>query len=261
MQSSRRRRGGMSRNRDGHREKPPRRREKGGTGWSKVIEALKPRLFLSPSLLKPFERERERGRIAPSRKVGCERGRRRTIKTDRSREREREKEGQVAGGVRQKSEEKTEGWREKEAWVSPPRSVAAERDHACIKERERRLGGCRRKGGEKEETKGDRVWAAISPSNGARNKTKERSVELKHNKAGLREDRRRKRSRRRRRWRREIKKRGNNGARDRVAVSLSFPIPFSFPRARLPNYLSLPPSFCPSTTTTPRTLAPSRTDR
>lgn len=40
--------------------------------------------------------------------------------------------------------------------------------------------------------------------------------------------------------------------RGRVAVSLSFPIPFSFPRARLPNYLSLPPSFCPSTTTTPR---------
>lgn len=41
----------------------------------------------------------------------------RTIKTDRSRVREREKEteGQVPGGIRQKSEEKTEGWREKEA--------------------------------------------------------------------------------------------------------------------------------------------------
>ena len=217
----------------------------------------------SPSFSLPLETFRRRERKRENRAESKSRVWKREEEDDKNRSfsREREKEGQVAGGVRQKSEEKTEGWREKEAWVSPPRSVAAERDHACIKERERRLGGCRRKGGEKEETKGDRVWAAISPSNGARNKTKERNVELNHNKAGVREDRRRKRRRRRRRWRREIKKRGNNGARDRVAVSLSFPIPFSFPRARLPNYLSVPPSFCPSTTTTPRTLAPSRTDR
>lgn len=90
------------------------------------VKTASPSHFLPPlpqhETFQQRKREKERGRrrIAPSRKVGGQgvkggERRRRTIKTDRFRERERETEGQVPGGVRQKSEEKTEGWREKEA--------------------------------------------------------------------------------------------------------------------------------------------------
>lgn len=83
------------------------------------VKTASPSHFLPPPgrNLSEKERDRENRAESKSRRTGCERRREDDKNRSFSREREREKEteGQVPGGVRQKSEEKTEGWREKEA--------------------------------------------------------------------------------------------------------------------------------------------------
>lgn len=92
----------------------------------------------------------------------------RTIKTDRSRERERERRRRKdkfpavfdrkarrrrKGGARRRHESALLG-----LWPQRERERESEVEATPVQERDgRRLGGCRRKGGEKEETKGDRV--------------------------------------------------------------------------------------------------------
>lgn len=203
---------------------------------TKVTEALKrvssSSLVLLPAFFFPLSRSRsrslafprreklpveKRSRIAPSRKVSVERERwdgvedreGKMIKTDRfpARRRRNDKFPTVLDGTEARGRQ---GWCKKEIWLSSlwfswPQRGRHEVDTGDVASRVREMKLCcwvkglPEKRWQKEETKGDRVWAAISPSNGARSKTKEWSVELKHNKATVREDRRKRGGRR---WRR-----------------------------------------------------------
>lgn len=138
-----------------------------------MIEALKPRPLLTFSLPQgeTFQRKREREdrenrAESKSRRTGCER--RREDDKNRSFSSEREREGDGRTSSRRCSTEKRgeDGRVAREGGMSQPSSVCGRRERereseveaTPVQERDgRRLGGCRRKGGEKEETKGDRV--------------------------------------------------------------------------------------------------------
>lgn len=130
----------MSRNHDGHREKPPRRRRNAMIEGHRGVKTASPSHFLPPpgrNLSEKEREDRENRAESKSRRTGCER--RREDDKNRSFSREREREGDGRTSSRRCSTEKRgeDGRVAREGGMSQPSSVCGRRE----RERERKRGG------------------------------------------------------------------------------------------------------------------------